>query len=224
MPELADGCDKLQVPVPDTRLEDRRHGDWRKFIEPDMKIRDSGMPESGTWEQFFEPDAILDQLQLTSSCNSVVEFGCGYGTFTIPAARRVSGEVHALDIDASMLAVASRRAQSCQLKNIRFTIRDFIAEGTGLPTASVDYAMLFNILHHEDPVELLREAYRTLKHGGLLGIIHWNHDSETPRGPPLNIRPRPEQCRQWAEAAGFVNCSDEIDLPPYHYGLVLRQG
>ncbi len=188
-----------------------------------MKIRESGMPEPGAWEFFFEPETVLDQLSLTSSRNSVVEFGCGYGTFTIPAARRVRGTVYALDIDASMTATTKKRADACQLSNIQVVIRDFIAEGTELPTASVDYAMVFNILHCEEPIRLLREAYRNLKDGGLVGIMHWNYDPETPRGPPLSIRPRPEQCRDWAQEAGFSGGSDIVDLPPYHYGLFLRR-
>jgi len=82
---------------------------------------------------------------------------------------------------------------------------------------------LLNILHVEEPLTLLREAYCNLSDGGLLGIIHWNHDENTPRGPPLSMRPRPEQCRSWAEAAGFRMADGILDLPPYHYGLVLRR-
>ncbi len=82
--------------------------------------------------------------------------------------------------------------------------------------------MLFNILHGEDPVGLLAEAKRNLCPSGLLGVIHWNYDETTPRGPPLDIRPRPEQCLGWAKEAGFTADSDIIDLPPYHYGMVLR--
>ena len=39
--------------------------------------------------------------------------------------------------------------------------------GTGLADAAVGYAMLFNILHIEDPVGLLQEARRVLAPGGL---------------------------------------------------------
>jgi hypothetical protein len=71
---------------------------------------------------------------------------------------------------------------------------------------------------------LLREAWRVLSHGGLLGIMHWNHDLTTPRGPPMGIRPRPEQCREWAELVGFQLAMPEmIDLPPYHYGWVMEK-
>jgi hypothetical protein len=88
----------------------------------------------------------------------------------------------------------------------------------------VDYAMLFNILHAERPDVLLREARRALKPGGLLAITHWNYDPSTPRGPSMDVRPRPEQCRDWAIQAGFRLLDPGIiDLPPYHYGMALQQ-
>lgn len=188
-----------------------------------MKVRESGMPEQDQWEEFFDPELILDELGLTSECADVVEFGCGYGTFTLAAASRIRGTLHALDVEVEILAAAAARATECGLSNIEFTLRDFITNGSGLPDSSVDYAMLFNILHCAHPVGLLREAWRTLTAGGTLAIVHWNHDDETPRGPPMAIRPRPEQCRQWAEAAGFGSAGQVRNLPPHHYGMTLRK-
>jgi SAM-dependent methyltransferase len=173
-----------------------------------MKIRESGMPPQDVWDLFFDTDGILDRLGLDGSVTDAVEFGCGYGTFTLPAA---------------MLAIATRNAVNAGVSNIDFSLRDFVGEGTGLPDESVDFAMMFNILHLLDPVSLLREALRVLKSDGRLGIIHWNHDEETPRGPPLSIRPTAERCIEWAFAAGFSGASEILDLPPYHYGMVLRR-
>ena len=187
-----------------------------------MKIHDSGMPEVQMWESFFNQESILSKLQLTAKINDVVEFGCGYGTFSIPAASIVRGKVHALDIEQEMLDITNSYAQREQLLNVKCILRDFISDGSGLPDNSVDYAMVFNILHTEQPVELLKEAFRVLKVKGIVGIIHWNHDATTPRGPTMDIRPRPEQCIRWAEQAGFKLINDDIvDLPPYHYGIVL---
>jgi hypothetical protein len=83
--------------------------------------------------------------------------------------------------------------------------------------------MLLNILHCERPEILLHEARRVLGAGGMLGIMHWNFDSTTAGGPSMSIRPRPAQCEQWAEQAGFeTQRPGIIELPPYHYGIVFR--
>ena len=186
-----------------------------------MKTRDSGMPDESMWVTFFTPEEVLRRLGLPS-LGDVVDFGCGYGTFTIPAAGITSGTVYALDIDPEMVAVT--KAKAAGLPNVRASCRDFAADGTGLPTESVSYVMLFNILHAECPDTLLREAYRILAAGGKLGIMHWNYDPATPRGPAMAIRPRPEQCRDWAIQAGFrLLPPGVIDLPPYHYGIVLER-
>ena len=182
------------------------------------------MPEENVWCGFFAPEAILKKLGLTPACGDLVDFGCGYGTFTIPAARIVAGTVHALDVDPEMIAATRAKAEAAGLDNVRSCLRDFVADGTGLPDGSVDYAMLFNILHAESPDVLLGEAFRVLSPGGRLGIMHWNYDPTTPRGPSMDVRPRPEQCRAWAEQVGFrLRGPAIVDLPPYHYGMLLER-
>ena len=189
-----------------------------------MKTRESGMPEEEMWRSFFDPEGLLRLLKLTPGCCDVVDFGCGYGTFTIPAARIACGMVHAFDIEPDMASITRAKAKAEALGNVRVYVRDFVTEGTGLPSASVDYAMLFNILHAEQPERLLRESYRILVPGGLLGIIHWKCDPTTPRGPSMEIRPRPEQCRDWSINEGFRLIEPgAIELPPYHYGMTLMR-
>lgn len=188
-----------------------------------MRVRESGMPAEDIWEAFFDAGAILDRLGVDVTVRDLVEFGCGYGTFTTAAARRVSGRVYCNDIDPSMLAFATRKAVDAGLHNIHFELRDFMADGTGLADDSMDYGMLFNILHVDNPVQLFAEAHRNLVAGGRLGVIHWIHDPNTPRGPPLDIRPTPAQCIRWAHEAGFRPTRDVIELPPYHYGLVFEK-
>jgi ubiquinone/menaquinone biosynthesis C-methylase UbiE len=188
-----------------------------------MKGRESGMPAKEVWEGFFSPAEVLGVMQLDSRVADVVEFGCGYGTFTLPAAKIVRGVIHAIDIDPAMVALTRSEAEQHGLSNIRTVLRDFMAEGTGLGDASVDYAMLFNILHIEQPDRILQEAWRVLRDNGKLGIIHWNYDSSTPRGPSLTIRPKPEQCIAWASAAGFTQARI-YDLKPYHYGIIMEKG
>ncbi len=178
------------------------------------------MPDESMWESFFDVAAVLSELQLVPGVGNVAEFGCGYGTFTIPAAQRCRGVVTAFDIDVDMIATTSAKAQASGLANIRAELRDFVAHGTGLADASVDYVMMFNILHAEEPHRLLTEARRILAPRGRLGVMHWNYDPATPRGPTMAIRPRPEQLRQGVLAAGFTSLTDVLNLPPYHYGFV----
>lgn len=66
------------------------------------KGRDSGMPALEQWESYFDIVAILESLGCRDLSGDAVEFGCGYGTFTIPLARRIQGTVFALDIDPLM--------------------------------------------------------------------------------------------------------------------------
>ena len=187
-----------------------------------MKTRESGMPDEQTWEGFFSPQATLGKLGLTEDSGEVVDFGCGYGTFAIPAARLTAAAVHALDIDPAMVDATQDRAAREALPNVRTVVRDFVTGGTGLDADSAGFAMLFNILHCEQPERLLNEAHRVLRVGGKLAIMHWRCDIATPRGPSMTIRPRPEHCRQWAEHAGFQRTDDAfIDLPPYHWGLTM---
>lgn len=184
-----------------------------------MKTRESGMPDEVMWRTFFDPEAIFDALELTAETGDTVDFGCGYGTFSLPAARRIRGVLHGFDIEAAMIDECERLARQEDLSNVHFQRRDFVADGTGLPGESVEYAMLFNILHAEEPVRLLHETWRILAPGGRVGVIHWNYDPATPRGPSMSIRPRPEDCRRWLIQAGFTVADHIINLPPHHYGM-----
>ena len=182
------------------------------------------MPDEQAWDSFFHPEDVLRRLGLTPQAGDVVEFGCGYGTFTLPAARITGGTVYALDIDPAMIAATQSKAEQAGLTNIQVHQCDFLAPKLPVPLGSAGYSMLFNILHAERPDVLIGRAREVLRKDGLLGIMHWNYDPNTPRGPSMEIRPRPEQCRDWAVAGGFELLPPGIvDLPPHHYGMVLRK-
>jgi ubiquinone/menaquinone biosynthesis C-methylase UbiE len=187
-----------------------------------MKIKESGMPEKQMWELFFDVKTIFEKLEINNTIGILVDFGSGYGTFSLPAAELVNKKVIALDIEDEMVKYLKEKALNLNIKNIEVIKRDFVIQGSGLSDNSVDYVMLFNILHHDRPDNLLGEALRILKQTGKLGIIHWNYDPNTPRGPPLAIRPKPEQLIEEAEKVGFVK-PNLVDLKPFHYGIVMRK-
>jgi ubiquinone/menaquinone biosynthesis C-methylase UbiE len=137
-----------------------------------MKARESGMPDEQMWDQFFDPDAILDGLGIRDLSGNIVDLGCGYGTFSVPAARKNKGMIYALDIEKDMISAIQMKANEAGLKNIHAIHMDFMMEGTGLPDNSCEYVMLVNILHAEDPLKILAEANRILTWSGQVGIIH----------------------------------------------------
>jgi SAM-dependent methyltransferase len=188
-----------------------------------VKVRDSGMPDESAWEGFFDASRVLELLGFSHGDADIVDFGCGYGTFTVAAARLTTGVVHAFDIEPDMVQATHSRAESLGIRNIRAIQRDFVAEGTGLRDGTAGFAMLFNILHAEHPFALLEEACRVLMPGGRVGIIHWIHDRVTPRGPDLDIRPRPADCQDWLRTAGFELAIPLVALPPWHYGMTGRK-
>ncbi|MBI2300129.1 MAG: class I SAM-dependent methyltransferase [Armatimonadetes bacterium] len=189
-----------------------------------MKLRDSGMPEEAFWETLLRPAEALDRLGLDHIAGDSVEFGCGYGTFSLPLARRVAGTLGTYDIDPAMVERVRERAAAAGLANVRPAARDLFEDGTGLAGGSAGLVLIFNLLHCEEPERLLGEARRILEPGGVLAVSHWRSDVATPRGPSLDIRPRPEQLLAWAEAAGFVAATDEpVLLPPYHVGWRLAR-
>ncbi|MBN1494078.1 MAG: class I SAM-dependent methyltransferase [Candidatus Omnitrophica bacterium] len=91
-----------------------------------MKGRDSGMPGQEMWEGFFDPSNVLSVIEVSGDAGDVAEFGCGYGTFTIPAAKIVSGTVYAFDIEKEMTVLTEREANRNKLHNIKTILRDFM--------------------------------------------------------------------------------------------------
>jgi SAM-dependent methyltransferase len=187
-----------------------------------MKVRDSGMPDEAIWESLFDVDLILERLGVDAGLINVAELGCGYGTFTLPVARRISGTLYTYDIDEVMVERAKQRVVRAGLTDVVVDCRDVLTHGFGLPPASQHGCLLFNILHHHDPVTPLQTAARCLRPDGRLFVIHWRHDPATPRGPSLSIRPRPQQIIAWAHESGMLELASQVlDLAPWHYGLVL---
>ena len=178
------------------------------------------MPEETLWSTFFDPEVILEQMEVSPDLHSIVDLGCGFGTFSVPASQIVQGTVHAFDIDEVMIRQLKEKTHRQNISNIELHLHDFIAQGSGLPDNSVDYVMLFNILHHDRPTSILNEVHRILKPGKSAGIIHWRSDIPTPRGPKPDIRPTPEQCKLWAVESGFI-VQKEVLLEPYHFGIII---
>ena len=123
-----------------------------------------------------------------------------------------------------MIEASNAKVHSSKVSNVNLQLRDFVTDGTGMQDASIDYVMLFNILHAVERDAMLKEAWRVLASNGTLAVMHWNYDSSTPRGPSMDVRPRPSDCKSWVENSGFQMIgNDMIDLPPFHYGFTFKK-
>ncbi len=188
-----------------------------------MKARESGMPEEKMWKRFFDVNKILDELEINNEVEKLVDFGFGYGTFTIPASKMIKGKLYAYDIEDALIQEMESKLIMNNIENIFLFKKDFIFEGTGLQNEEVDYVMLFNILHVEESADILEETYRILKKNGKVGVIHWIYDSSTPRGPSMSIRPKPEDLKNMLIKSGFSILKYNLNLPPYHYGIFAKK-
>jgi len=181
------------------------------------------MPVENIWASFFNVDLILSELQINSDIKDLVEVGCGYGTFTIPSAKRITGSIYAFDIERDMLNIVQQKLKNEHIENVILEQKDVLNQTTGLAENSIDYVMLFNILHHDSPNDFFIEAFRILKPNGKVGILHWRSDVDTPRGPHLSIRPKPNQILLWIDKQKFSVYKIPAIIEPYHYGLILSK-
>lgn len=191
-----------------------------------MKVRDSGMPKKEYWDSFFDTQKLIDIFFNKKIIDEdIVEFGSGYGTFTFPASSYSRKFVYALDIEDELIQELKKEAKERNIENIICKKIDFLEDGTMLEENSCGHTMIYNLLHLENPNRLLDEAYRVLKKGGTISIIHWRSDIKTPRGPILEIRPKIEDCINWLEKSKFLNIEEVniTDIAPYHYGIIAKK-
>jgi len=102
----------------------------------------------------------------------LLDYGCGSGTYAIPAAKLVGekGRVYALDIDRKALERMENMAKKEGLKNI---VRVDASDDKAIPLSdgTVDMILLIDVLQEIDDREsLFDEVHRILKQGGIVCV------------------------------------------------------
>lgn len=139
---------------------------------------------------------IIEHLAIKPG-STIIDFGCGPGRITLPAAQAVGtkGSIIAVDTQSSMLKRTQKKAQERGLKNITYTQATL---GTGtlpLPHNHADYALLVTVLGEiPNQQAALKEIYSTLKQGGTLSITELIFDPHFQRKTTV---------RSLAQDAGF---------------------
>jgi ubiquinone/menaquinone biosynthesis C-methylase UbiE len=101
---------------------------------------------------------------------SLLDCGCGPGSITAGLASIVTpGQVVGIDIEESQIKLARAQAETQVIPNVRFEVANLY--DIPFPDETFDAAFAHTVLQHlADPVRALREIYRVLKPGGVVGV------------------------------------------------------
>jgi ubiquinone/menaquinone biosynthesis C-methylase UbiE len=110
----------------------------------------------------------------------ILDFGCGHGTYTIPASLVVGkkGKIYAVDKNTEYLDELMQKARIRGLDNIE---RIDMSEERKLPLSDewIDMVLLYDVLHLVESRErTLVELYRVLKPYGVLSVYPKHHQEE----------------------------------------------
>lgn len=171
-------------------------------------------------QDFLPNEKLLDFLELSGG-ETVVDYGAGSGTLTIPLARGLrDGTIHAVDESAEMMRLLRERVEGAGLENVETHL---IRENTvSLGDGVADRVLAVNLLHEVVGETALAEMRRLLSPGGFLLVVDWRSDVQREMGPPASVTFSPGEAQELLEAAGF-----SVDPVPdtgflYHLALVAR--
>src|SRR5438105_3927608 len=170
---------------------------------------------------FSAPEKNVEQLNLVDG-ETVADFGCGSGAYTIAAAKVLhgTGKVYAIDVQKDLLTRLQNTCTEEHLGNVSMIWGNIEeAGGTKLRDGSVDMVIISNVLFQAAKKEtVLEEAKRSLRIGGKLLIIDWTSSFNSMGPTPDQVFPELD-ARALAESQGLSFVRD-INAGNFHYGAL----
>ncbi|TKX80213.1 class I SAM-dependent methyltransferase [Halorubrum sp. SD626R] len=195
------------------------------------RFRNTGQPDWDWWGRIWPtPGDTLRRLGLAPG-DRVAEVGSGNGYFALPAARIADpASAYAVDLDESLLAELEGLADAQGIDNV-VPVRADARDLADLLPEPVDLALFANAFHGvDDRAAFVAGVAAALAADGRFVVVNWRDRprEETaiagePRGPPTELRVGPEETRRAVEDASDLRLAREVDLPPFHYGLVFER-
>ncbi len=113
---------------------------------------------------------------------AVLDFGCGEGHYTIPAARVVGkeGKVYGLDKDTMRLTGLKEMAKIRAMENIEILNRH---SEIPLENNSLDAVLCYDVIHYQDKKEraaFYKEIHRVSKRKGIFSVYPKHHKQDYP--------------------------------------------
>ena len=139
-------------------------------MNPNSDLHFKMMAFSFKFRDFFSPRKnILKEVGIKPGFH-LLDYGCGPGSYMLPAAELVgkSGKIYALDIHPLAARMVQKIASKNKLTNVKTITSDC---KTGLPDNGIDVVLLYDTFHAlSDPNCVLKELHRVLKPGGILSF------------------------------------------------------
>ncbi len=195
------------------------------------RFRNTGQPDWDWWGRIWPtPEDTLRRLGVSPG-DRVAEIGCGNGYFALPAGRIAApASVYAVDLDETLLAELEGLAAGKGIDNV-VPVRGDARDLAALLPEPVDLALLANAFHGiDDRAAFVAGVAGALAADGRFVVVNWRDRPREataiagePRGPPTELRVGPEETRRAVEDASDLRLAREVDLPPFHYGLVFER-
>ena len=175
-------------------------------------------------DAFLKPEEALEAWDIRPG-DTIADFGCGAGFFSLPMAHRVGaqGKIYAIDVREEALSSARSKIKVFHAFWIDLVRGDLEkANGTGLKDESVDKVLITNILFQvENKKAVLTEAYRILRFDGSVMLVEWDQDKDV-KGPVLPGTVNKKEAVRLMTEQGFV-LHKECYAGSHHYGLIFKK-